>query len=355
MKKIVFAFLFLTFLLKTYKFEEVDCTENNNINKKKLYFDMDGNIDDIVCLLLLLYFPNIDLVGVAITPGDCDIPPAKEAVSKILHRKRMKIPITASTIEGINPFPQEFKDLTVKALVLPTFLNTEYSHENELTMEPSEHMYITAKKLFLEKKEKLTFLITGPPSNLAKSINEHPDLKNYIEEVIWMGGAINVMGNVPSSPYAEFNAFWDPPSVKKLIESGIQIKIFSLDSTNYVPIDKNFLSRLAKISHQYDVANLANELYAISYFIDPQGRDTYYAWDSLATCYVGLNDIATFMEEEVDVIIDKNSNKKENQEGRIFKKKGTNNFIKVAQKMEPETIKKFYDFFVNSLKHNFNE
>ena len=93
MKKIVFAFLFLTFLLKTYKFEEVDCTENNNINKKKLYFDMDGNIDDIVCLLLLLYFPNIDLVGVAITPGDCDIPPAKEAVSKILHRKEMKIPI----------------------------------------------------------------------------------------------------------------------------------------------------------------------------------------------------------------------------------------------------------------------
>lgn len=53
-----------------------------------------------------------------------------------------------------------------------------------------------------------------------------------------MGGAIDVMGNVPSSPYAEYNAFWDPPSVKKFVESGLNIKIFSLDSTNYVPIDK---------------------------------------------------------------------------------------------------------------------
>jgi len=84
----------------------------------------------------------------------------------------------------------------------------------------------------------LCFLITGPPSTLVEAINKYPDLKNYIEEVIWMGGAIDVMGNVPSSPYAEYNAFWDPPSVKKFVESGLNIKIFSLDSTNYVPIDK---------------------------------------------------------------------------------------------------------------------
>ena len=84
-------------------------------------------------------------------------------------------------------------------------------------------MYITAKKMFLETQEKVTFLIIGLPSTLAKAINENNDIKDYIEEVIWMGGAINVMGNVPISPYAEFNAFWDPPSVKSLIESGFQL------------------------------------------------------------------------------------------------------------------------------------
>ena len=129
--------------------------------------------------------------------------------------------------------------------------------------------------------------------------------------------------------------------------------MISLDSTNSVPIDIKFLSKLAKISDKYDIANLANQLYTISYFIDPNGRDTYYAWDSLATCYVGLNNLLNFKEVEIDVITNKNIN--ENQEGRIYKKKGSNNFIKYAEKMNNEFIQKFYDFFVNSLKHNFNE
>ena len=350
---LIFIFLII---LNSYVFKaETDCTENKKINKRKIYFDMDGNIDDIVCLLLLLFFPNIELVGVTITPGDCDIPPALEVVSKILHKKGIRIPIASSNIKGINPFPQSFRDLTIKALVLPTFLNIEYTHENEVKMEASDHMYISAKKIYFETHEKISFLITGPPSTLVKSINDHPDLKEYIEEVIWMGGAINVMGNVPLSPFAEYNAFWDPPSVKKFIESGLHIKVFSLDSTNYVPIDKKFLSRLANISDKYDIANLANELYAISYFIDPQGKDTYYAWDSLATCYLGFNELVTFREEEVDVIVNKSNKKEENQEGRIYIKKGTNHFIKIAEKMSSEAINKFYDFFVNSLKHNFNE
>ena len=350
-KKILLIFLVIAYCFRCEIIDgEIDCKENKGIYKRKIYFDMDGNIDDIVCLLLLLSFQNIEVVGIAITPGDCDIPPAMEAVSKILQKKNVNIPIVASNIEGINPFPQSFKDLTVKALALPTFLNIEYTHKNELQIEASEHMYLTAKKIFSENQEKLSFLITGPPSTLVKAINKHPDLKNYIEEVIWMGGAIDVMGNVPSSPYAEYNAFWDPPSVKKFVESGLNIKIFSLDSTNYVPIDKKFLSRLAKISNKYEVANLANELYAISYFIDPEGRDTYYAWDSLATCYLGLNELISFREEEVEVIIDKKS---QNQEGRIYKRKGSNNFIKIAKKMSVESINKFYDFFTNSLKYNF--
>ena len=114
--------------------KEIDCLDNEILNKRKIYFDMDGNIDDIVCLLLLLFFQNIELVGVAITPGDCDIPPAMETVSKIIYKKGAKIPIVASNIKGINPFPQSFKDLTNKALVLPTFLNIEYRKDNEIDM-----------------------------------------------------------------------------------------------------------------------------------------------------------------------------------------------------------------------------
>ena len=185
MFKIIF-FLIIFFIFKCEQAsEELDCSNNKIINKRKIYFDMDGNIDDIVCLLLLMHFPNIELVGITITPGDCDIPPAMEVVSKILYKKGLKIPIAASNIEGINSFPQEFKDLTKKALVLPTFLNIENNKENEINIEASKHMYLTAKNIFLKKNEKISFLITAPPSTLVKAITTHPDRKNYIEEVIW--------------------------------------------------------------------------------------------------------------------------------------------------------------------------
>ena len=51
--------------------------KNENIKKKKVYMDMDGNIDDFVAFLLLLNFRNIELVGITITPADCVVPAAK--------------------------------------------------------------------------------------------------------------------------------------------------------------------------------------------------------------------------------------------------------------------------------------
>ena len=41
--------------------------KNNQIIKKKVYMDMDGNNDDFVAFLLLLNFHKFELVGIAIT------------------------------------------------------------------------------------------------------------------------------------------------------------------------------------------------------------------------------------------------------------------------------------------------
>lgn len=319
--------------------------------KKKVYFDMDGNMDDAVAFLLLINFDNIDLVGVTITPADCYLEPAKELVSKILHKKGLKVPIASSNIEGIHPFPDSFKDLTVKSLVLPSLITTEYSHENEVNIEASEHMYNIAKEIFTKTNEKITFLITGPPSTLVKSMEVHPDIKDFIEEVIWMGGAIEVDGNVPDSPTSEFNAYWDPPNLKKFIESDLPIKIISLDSTNSVPVDKNMLNRLAK-NRRYEVSNLASEFFSLAYFIDPDGRDTYYAWDCLAAMATGFEDLLSYKEVEVEVI-DNKANQGQNEEGRIKIKNGSNHYIEFAQKLDSKRLQQFYDLFIQTLKHDF--
>ena len=91
----------------------------DGIKKRKVYYDMDGNCDDFVAFLLLLNLKNVDLVGVAITPADCEVKPAKEFVSKLIYKKGLKAPIVASDAKPVNDFPQEWKSYTLKTTLLP--------------------------------------------------------------------------------------------------------------------------------------------------------------------------------------------------------------------------------------------
>ena len=317
------------------------------VKKKKVYFDLDGNCDDFVAFLLTLNLPNVELVGISITPSDCEIPPAKEFLSKLIYKKGLKVPIVVSNVSPVNDFPQEWKSLTLKTNYLPTLLKIEYSKENELEIDASEHMYSTLKKIFDESKERTTLLMTGPPSTLTKAMKNHPDIKDYIEEIFWMGGAIDVDGNVMGVKYSEYNAYWDPIATKEFIESDLPIKVISLDSTNSVPLNKEMLTNLAKYSH-FDGINLTNELFAIAYWVLEDGGSAYYAWDCLAAMALGFDDLITFKEAEVEVITTKGE-----EEGRIVKKEGTKHFIKYGQKLDEKSLEYFNNAFINTLKYNF--
>ena len=210
-------------------------------------------------------------------------------------------------------------------------------------------MYETAKELH-EKNETLTILITGPPSTLAKALRNHPDIKDYIKEVYWMGGAIDVEGNVYDSPHSEYNAYWNPTDTKAFIESGLKIKILSLDSTNSVPVNKNMLSKISKLADKYDAVNLVNELFAIAFWVGDNGDEQYYAWDCVAVMALGFDDLIKFEDAEVEVITEKSAS--DNQEGRIKKKAGSKNWIKYGQPLDEKSLENFYQHFLDSLKYD---
>lgn len=53
---------------------------------KNIYFNHDGNTDDLVSLLLLLQAPDINLIGVSAIDGDGDVVASCEASRKIIDR-----------------------------------------------------------------------------------------------------------------------------------------------------------------------------------------------------------------------------------------------------------------------------
>ena len=60
--------------------------------------------------------------------------------------------------------------------------------------------------------------------------------------MIWMGGAFSG-GNV--TPAAEFNCWWDPEAVARVLQAGIELVIVPLDATRHATLTPTEIARLA--------------------------------------------------------------------------------------------------------------
>ncbi len=160
-----------------------------------------------------------------------------------------------------------------------------------------------ARKL-REASHPLTILITGPVSNLAVALESEPELASNIEEVVWMGGALGVPGNVRDYEHdgsAEWNAYWDPPATHSLWQSEAPITLFSLDTTNHVRVKMDFLFRLAQ-QRRYLVSDLAGQCWALTVGTISSDDYTYFMWDTLTTGYLGAPQHITFRQARTQVM-----------------------------------------------------
>ena len=73
----------------------------------------------------------------------------------------------------------------------------------------------------------LTIVAIGPLTNLAAALVADPALSDRLEQVVVMGGAFEVPGNV--TPTAEFNFFMDPEAAQIVLESGVRPVLVGLD------------------------------------------------------------------------------------------------------------------------------
>jgi len=309
--------------------------------RRKVFFDQDANPEDLVALMMLLSMENIEIIGISITPADCFMDDAIEATLKILSLYERDIPVAEGHIHGKNAFPNDFRILTLRVNNLPIMLLQPM--KKELLVEEAGHEFMARK--IKESKEPVTVLLTGPCTNLVAALEKDPEIKNNIEEVVWMAGAIDVPGNVVAFHHdrtAEWNVYWDPKSSKKLLDYGLNITMFSLDATNTVPVDKNFLKRIAN-QRRYNVSELVGQFYALTYQESPTEEDNYFMWDTLCTAYLGCDELATFRKIEIDISV------KSPSEGRTFKSPGNGKWVNVADNINKE---KFYKYFLDCLKKN---
>jgi purine nucleosidase len=150
----------------------------------------------------------------------------------------------------------------------------------------------------------ITLVPVGPLTNIAMALRREPRIAENVREVVIMGGALRVPGNV--TPAAEFNIYADPHAAHIVFHAGWPIKLVALDVTQKTLLTRERVQGLASngsrvpLLIQQMVENFLNT------FGLPRGITAFQMHDPLCLFASFQPDIITWEPAYVDVEIASN-------------------------------------------------
>ena len=249
-----------------------------------------GTIDDFVSYLLLTTMEHIDLQAVILTHTDTISSYAMQIQWKMMQIIDDSDRVVAlSDARGWNPFPWLYRSDAIRQYKIDLLSSIE-DNESWPPHPSGDDLLNDILEDAIDANNPATILITCPLTPLSDVLQENPKLQEGINRVIWMGGAINVNGNLDSDTIpqevanlkAEWNAFWDPYAVDWIYQhTTIPIILFPLDVTDQAPITKEFMEELELQAADYQYSDLVYQSYSLV------GDEPFFEmWNTLTTVYL---------------------------------------------------------------------
>lgn len=201
------------------------------MNKIPVIIDCDPGIDDVMALLLAFSSDKLDIKLITTEPGN-------QTQDKTIYNARAFTSYMKQDIEiarGLNdPF---FRRLEVAAEVHGESGLGDITLPEPTIPESSRTAIDAMKDVLMNSPEPIVLIATGPLTNVGALFLAHPEVKEKISYISYMGGAA-VGGN--TTPTTEFNVFVDPHAAELVFRSGVPIVMSGLDLTHksYVTVDE---------------------------------------------------------------------------------------------------------------------
>jgi pyrimidine-specific ribonucleoside hydrolase len=296
--------------------------------------------DDWMAILYLLNRPEVSVEAIAVTgTGEAHCEPGVENAMRLTALAgQPDIPVSCgreTPLQGAHVFPSDWR-ANVDALAGLTLPRNPAAP----TTQPAAELLTTKIESLLGK---VTILTLGPLTNLAEALQSAPELKDAIEMVYIMGGAVDVPGNVGFSgagidnSVAEWNIYIDPRATAIVLQSGAPVTLVPLDATNHAPLTREFYDRLQDERESPAAMFVFDVLTQYRDFIQSGG---YYFWDPLTAAILTDNSLATFETRNLTVIEEEG-----NQSGRTQASEGGAP-VRVAVDVEAE---RFEQMFLDTL------
>lgn len=188
---------------------------------RKIIIDTDCGIDDAIAIMIALTYENeVIIKGITTVTGNTYVDQVTKNVLRLLdffHREDIKVYKGAS-----KPLIQKLeRGAKIHGEDGLGNVNLKESKRKEEEIPAPVAIYEISKK-----EGPIDIITLGPLTNIAMALNLYPDLKNYINVIYSMGGAIE-RGNV--TKFAEFNFHSDPEAVQFILNSKVPFKIVPWD------------------------------------------------------------------------------------------------------------------------------
>ena len=205
---------------------------------KKIIIDTDPGIDDAMAILFALNSPELEVVGLTTIFGNVHTDLATENALRLLEFAGQRtIPVAHGATK---PLHIGFEDA-------PTFVHGENGlGEIELPAATTQADARPAAQFIVDMimahPREITLVPVGPLTNIALALALEPRIVANVADVVIMGGAGAVNGNV--NPAAEANIWHDPHAADRVFGAGWPLTMVGLDVTEKTVMDEDFLAGL---------------------------------------------------------------------------------------------------------------
>src|SRR5713101_7354964 len=212
-----------------------------------ILIDTDAGTDDLMAIAFLASQPDVRIEAVTVVNGLAHPQAGARNIVRLLDLSgRNDIPVFAgrnTPLKGRAEFPAEWRKISddLPGVSLPAAARKPES-------KPAADYLVQRLR---DQGRPVRILALGPLTNLAEALKHEPSIVGAIEELVIMGGALRVPGNLgdggvfkTNNTTAEWNIFVDPLAARMVFRSGIPIRLIPLDATNKVPVDSAFLVKL---------------------------------------------------------------------------------------------------------------